>query len=44
MREQNFSLALNYHRGIIATELFFSRFDTKLGIFRAPRRARSTTC
>ena len=33
LQEQNFSLALNYHRGIIATELFFSRFDTKLGIF-----------
>ncbi|WP_223648366.1 TonB-dependent receptor [Hymenobacter psoromatis] len=33
LQEQNYSLALNYHRGIIATELFFSRFDTKLGIF-----------
>ena len=33
LREQNFSLALNYHQGIIFTELFFSRFDTKLGIF-----------
>jgi len=33
LQEQNFSLALNYHRGIIATELFFSRFDTRLGIF-----------
>lgn len=33
LQEQNFSLALNYDRGIIATELFFSRFDTRLGIF-----------
>ena len=33
LREQNYSLALGYHRGIITTELFFSRFDTRLGIF-----------
>ena len=33
LQEQNYSLALNYHRGIIRTELFFSRFDTRLGIF-----------
>ena len=33
LEERNFSLALGYHRGIVAAELFFSRFDTKLGIF-----------
>ena len=33
LQERNYSLALNYRRGIIGTELFFSRFDTKLGIF-----------
>jgi len=33
LAERNYSLALGYHRGIIRTELFFSRFDTQLGIF-----------
>jgi iron complex outermembrane receptor protein len=33
LEERNYSLALGYHRGIVNTELFFSRFDTKLGIF-----------
>ena len=33
LEERNFSLALGYHRGILNTELFFSRFDTKIGIF-----------
>jgi iron complex outermembrane receptor protein len=33
LEERNYSLALGYHRGIFHTELFFSRFDTKLGIF-----------
>jgi len=33
LQEQNYSLALGYHRGIVNTELFFSRFDTKIGIF-----------
>jgi iron complex outermembrane receptor protein len=33
LEERNYSLALGYHRGIVSTELFFSRFDTKLGIF-----------
>ncbi|AMJ66647.1 TonB-dependent receptor [Hymenobacter sp. PAMC 26628] len=33
LREQNYSLALAYRRGPVHTELFFSRFDTKLGIF-----------
>ena len=33
LREQNFSAALGYHRGRVGGEVFFSRFDTKLGIF-----------
>ena len=33
LEERNYSLALGYHRGIITTDLFFSRFDTKIGIF-----------
>ncbi|NML64218.1 TonB-dependent receptor [Hymenobacter sp. RP-2-7] len=33
LAERNYSLALGYHRGIVRTELFFSRFDTQLGIF-----------
>jgi len=33
LAERNYSLALGYHRGIVNTELFFSRFDTRLGIF-----------
>lgn len=33
LQEQNYSLALAYHRGPVRTELFFSRFDTKLGVF-----------
>jgi iron complex outermembrane receptor protein len=33
LEERNYSLALGYRRGIVNTELFFSRFDTKLGIF-----------
>ena len=33
LREQNFSGALGYHRGRYGAELFFSRFDTRNGIF-----------
>jgi len=33
LEERNYSLALGYRRGIVNTELFFSRFDTKIGIF-----------
>jgi iron complex outermembrane receptor protein len=33
LQEENYSLALAYHRGPVRTEVFFSRFDTKLGIF-----------
>ena len=33
LEERNYSLALGYHRGILNTELFFSCFDTKIGIF-----------
>jgi iron complex outermembrane receptor protein len=33
LEEHNYSLALGYRRGIVNTELFFSRFDTKIGIF-----------
>lgn len=33
LREQNFSAALGYHRGAVGGEAFFSRFDTRLGIF-----------
>ena len=33
LREKNFSAALGYHRGRVGGEAFFSRFDTRLGIF-----------
>ena len=33
LQERNYSLALGYRRGVVNTELFFSRFDTKIGIF-----------
>jgi iron complex outermembrane receptor protein len=33
LEERNYSLALGYRRGIVNTELFLSRFDTKIGIF-----------
>ena len=35
LEEKNYSLALAYHRGPVRAEVFFSRFDTKLGIFAA---------
>lgn len=35
LEEKNYSLALAYHRGPVHTEVFFSRFDTQLGIFAA---------